>query len=106
MLIRSVVIAMPSYTMSHFILPKSICGQIDSKLMHFWWGFKDNKKHNWTPKAWNVICTPKIYGGLGLRQMQFINKALVSKLGWNFISNPNKLWVKVLRAKYIKSRFL
>jgi hypothetical protein len=38
-LIKSVAATIPSYAMSTFLLPKSICSQLDRVFKKFWWGF-------------------------------------------------------------------
>lgn len=67
----------------------------------FWWGFPSTSR-NLTLKSWNSICTLKSTGGLGLRKMSNINQALLSKLGWKFVTSPQSLWVKLVSAKYLK----
>ena len=42
-LIKAVASALPAFTMSHFLLPKSLCLHLDTLFMRFWWGFKDGK---------------------------------------------------------------
>jgi hypothetical protein len=38
-LIKSVAAAIPSYAMSSFLLPSSICNKLDQSFKNFWWGF-------------------------------------------------------------------
>lgn len=45
-LIKSVLNAIPTYIMSLFLIPKSLCAEIDSVLRKFWWGFPQEKKHS------------------------------------------------------------
>lgn len=49
MLIRSVVLAIPMYGMSSFLLPQAFCTQMDTQLRRFWWGYKPNKIQNMSP---------------------------------------------------------
>lgn len=80
---------------------------IDVRLKNFWWGFDNDNKHNFHPKTWSVICTPKVRGGLGLRNMADLNRALLAKLGWRFLTQKHLLWVQELEAKYCRnSNFL
>lgn len=51
---------------------------------------------------WEDVCKPCHIGGLGLRQAKEFNLALLAKLAWQMMSNPEKLWVKVLKQKYVK----
>lgn len=65
LLIQTVASALPSYYMAVFLLPKEVLRSIDTTLKNFWWGFTDNQKQHYHPKAWNTICVPKEMGGLG-----------------------------------------
>jgi hypothetical protein len=80
-LIKSIAAALPSYTMSSFLLPKSLCSELDRIFKNFWWGFSASKSRNLSLKAWDSLCKPKEMGGLGLRRMREVNLALISKLG-------------------------
>jgi hypothetical protein len=42
-LIKSVVAALPSYAMSSFLLPKSLCYELNRIFKNFWWGFLAKK---------------------------------------------------------------
>lgn len=78
-LVKAVAQAIPTYAMSVFILPKSICYKLDASLRKFRWG--ENKKGNALMlKCWDSLCLPKAAGGLGFRRMFDHNRALVSKL--------------------------
>lgn len=50
--------------------------------------------------AWPTICRPKILGGIGIKRLRQMNRAMLAKLLWRVILEENVLWVKVLRAKY------
>jgi hypothetical protein len=50
-LVKSVLQAVPAYTMSCFQLSKKLCKQLSSISSNFWWGDKDgHKKVHWI--AW------------------------------------------------------
>lgn len=91
MLIQVVATELPSYFMAVFLLPKKVLKATDTTLKNFWWGFKDDHKHHYHPKAWNVICVPKEIGGLRLRKMEDVNQAMLAKLGWKLITNKDSL---------------
>ena len=47
-LIKSVAQAVPSYTMSCFLLPKKLCEELIGMIKQFWWGqVKNEKKLAW-----------------------------------------------------------
>lgn len=105
-MIQSVLSPIPSYAMSCFELPISLCKRIQSVLTKFWWDAKDGvKKICWI--SWDTLTQPKSEGGLGFRDVQIFNHALLAKIGWRIITNPNCLLAKVLLGKYChKTSFL
>ena len=53
-LIKSVAMALPTYTMSCFKLPKVLCKDISKMIATFWWGGgEQGRKMHWT--SWNKI---------------------------------------------------
>ncbi|RVX23098.1 putative ribonuclease H protein [Vitis vinifera] len=63
----------------------------------------------WGNKAhlikWEVVCMDKKKGGLGLRKLIWLNKALLGKWIWRFARAKEELWKKVLEAKYGQEEF-
>nr|KYP61054.1 Retrovirus-related Pol polyprotein LINE-1 [Cajanus cajan] len=98
-LTKSVLEALPSYIMQTVSLPKTVCDALEKSSRGFLWG--DNSEHH-RPHAinWNTICLPKSHGGLGLRHMREANNAFMMKNCWSLISEPDKLWVRVVKTKY------
>ena len=41
-LIKAVVQALPTHTMSCFLLPKSLCDELNSMVSNFWWRQKND----------------------------------------------------------------
>lgn len=104
-LIKVVVQAIPVYTMSTFKVSKGICDDLDAMVRRFWWGTKSSFNRFLALKPWKEICQCKERGGLGFKQFKDINSALLSKLGWLMAKGDNRLWVEVLRKKYLKGNF-
>ncbi|XP_075659859.1 uncharacterized protein LOC142629699 [Castanea sativa] len=62
-LIKAVAQAMPTYTMSCFKLPDTLCKELNSLMRNFWWGQKDKeRKMAWV--SWEKLCIPKVEGGM------------------------------------------
>lgn len=62
-MLKSVLNAIPTYTMSYFQLLISLCKRIQSVLTRFWWdGVDENNKICWV--AWDKLTKPKSLGGL------------------------------------------
>ena len=102
-LIKSVAAVIPSYAMSSFMLPASVCSNLDRTFKNFVWGFPPSKARNLSLKSWDSICLPKVVGGLGLRRAKEVNLALIAKLGWKLHSSSDCLWVSQLRGKYLQT---
>ena len=49
---------------------------------------------------WEVVCADKEKGGLGLRKLALLIKALLGKWIWRFDCVKKDLWKQVLVAKY------
>ena len=98
-LIKAVAQATPTYTMSCFKLPDSLCKELNSMVRNFWWGQKDEeRKMAWI--SWEKLCIPKMEGDMGFRDLKTFNLALLAKQGWRIQQNPNSLVHKVFKAKY------
>jgi hypothetical protein len=68
----------PTYTMSVFLLPNSLCKELNSLIQRFWWGHKDNNsKIHWISRE--KMGVSKDQGGLGFRDLSMFNKALLAK---------------------------
>ncbi|KAG7591058.1 Ribonuclease H-like superfamily [Arabidopsis thaliana x Arabidopsis arenosa] len=102
-MLKSVLTAIPSYSMSCFLLPIGLCKRIQSALTRFFWDSKQEKKG----MAWvsfNSLTQSKDNGGLGIREIQSFNEALLAKLSWRLINNPTSLLSRMLLAKYCRNR--
>jgi hypothetical protein len=98
-LIKVVAQAIPTYIMSSFLLPKSLCDHMESQISKFWWGNNvDKRKIHWV--NWKKTCKAKANGGLGFKDFRAFNEALLAKQGWRLITNPNSLIARLFKAKY------
>jgi hypothetical protein len=77
-LLKAVIQAIPTYTMSAFQLPKTLCKEINFLMSKFWWGFKENtSKIAWM--NWKRLGKNRESGGLGYRELEAFNLALLAK---------------------------
>lgn len=82
-------------------LPKGFCKEICKCIANFWWGSdQQDRKIYWI--NWSRLSEVKGKGGLGFRDLEAFNEALLGKQLWRIISPPNLLMSEVIRAKYLK----
>ncbi|XP_074288796.1 uncharacterized protein LOC141613952 [Silene latifolia] len=104
-LISSVLSALSNYVLSVFKIPVSVANKINSLLSHFWWaGTRSRSTIHWCSK--NFISLPKSEGGLGIRNIQCINQALLGKLAWKIMFSKDTLVSRVFYEKLICNRDL
>ncbi|KAA3458179.1 reverse transcriptase [Gossypium australe] len=97
--IKAVPQAIPTYTMAYFLLPKSLCAELESIIVKFWWQKRRGKRGiHWC--AWKDLCIAKEQGGLGFRNINQCDVAMLAKQGWRLINYPNSLLAQVLKVKY------
>lgn len=98
-LLKAVLESMPVYAMGTVILPAKVITKLTAIMRNFFWG-GDAEKKKLPYVAWEEISTPKGMGGLGLRSLAEMNKALVLKTVWKIANEVEALWTQALRAKY------
>lgn len=68
-------------------------------LRKFFWGSKEGKrKVAWV--SWEILTMPKYQGGLGFRDTQLFNLAMLAKQACRLVQDPDSLSAKLLKAVY------
>ncbi|KAL5564798.1 hypothetical protein UlMin_027962 [Ulmus minor] len=99
-LIKSIALALPVYTMQSMKLPNSICSKLDALIRNFWWSASKSSRPLCL-KAWAEVCQPKQWGGLGFRRMKDLNLSLLAKWAWKLVQGQNSLCCSILNARYL-----
>ncbi|KAK4381010.1 Retrovirus-related Pol polyprotein from type-2 retrotransposable element R2DM [Sesamum angolense] len=91
-LIKSVLISFEVYWAMAFILPKGIIKEMIKRLCTFLW--KGTSFSGYPKVAWEAVCRPIEEGGLGIKDILALNRALMSKHLWAVIKQDrNSIWV-------------
>lgn len=77
-LLKTVALSFPVYTRNCFKLPKGTCDEINGLLAKYWWSKGHGRKSmHWI--SWKRMGLPKKKGGLGFRDIENFNLALLGK---------------------------
>ena len=98
-LIRSTLSNMPIYLLPLFRMPKSVKSRLEKIQRDFMWegGSTVRKIHlvNWNSVSWG-----KDKGGLGIRKLDLLNRALLGKWAWRFVVEDESMWRSCIKTKY------
>ncbi|CAM8923539.1 unnamed protein product [Rhodiola kirilowii] len=97
-LIKSILQAIPQYAMSCFKVPNKVCKKLAGYILRFWWHGSKEKGIHWLKVV--KLYKEKEVGGLGLRDLEQMNLALLAKQGWRILTRSDLLVSKVFKAKY------
>nr|GFA24865.1 RNA-directed DNA polymerase, eukaryota, reverse transcriptase zinc-binding domain protein [Tanacetum cinerariifolium] len=96
-LIKSVLGAINIYHMSVFKVPMQVLQKLESIRARFFNGtYVNSRKPSWV--RWKSVMTSKDVGGLGVSSLFALNRALMFKWVWRFISHKTSLWARVISA--------
>nr|GFC22829.1 RNA-directed DNA polymerase, eukaryota, reverse transcriptase zinc-binding domain protein [Tanacetum cinerariifolium] len=83
--------------LSKWKVPKGVLKTMESIRNSFFNGADpSNKKITWA--AWNKVLAAKKNGGLGVSSFHALNRALLLKWVWRFVSQDGSLWYQVIQA--------
>ncbi|GJY23886.1 RNA-directed DNA polymerase, eukaryota [Tanacetum coccineum] len=98
-LLKSVLGSSPLYNMSIYKVPKGVLHDMESIRSKFFNGADlSERKITWV--AWDRVLASKKNGGLGVSSFHALNRALLLKWVWRFISQDGSIWSRVIRAIY------
>ena len=86
--------------MGCFKLPRGLCEHLNMLIRKFWWGSKEGKrKPHWV--FWQTMTQPKGMGGLGFKDFELFNLAMLARQAWRLLQNPEAVSAWLLKRIYV-----
>ncbi|XP_043705536.1 uncharacterized protein LOC122655405 [Telopea speciosissima] len=93
-LLKHVLAAMSIHVVSSLDIPTTIQRKFNGIYSDFLWGQSEwGKRHHWV--SWSKVCAPVAEGGLGIRNLEDMTRALRLKGLWRAMTGKS-LWCKFL----------
>jgi hypothetical protein len=100
LLVNSVLTSMMSHAMSAGLLPAGVVEAIDKRRRAFLWTGEETCNGGQCKVAWEDVCVPKKFGGLGVISLPAQNSALLSNILTKIHSGSSAPWVSWFRRMY------
>lgn len=97
-LVKYVLSNLVVYYFSVFLAPVSVIKALEKIMRNFIWDSGGAKKIHLV--NWEELCKPIKLGGLGIKSLGMMNKALLAKWVWRFGEESQCLWPRIIRDKY------
>ncbi|GAA0166435.1 hypothetical protein LIER_21588 [Lithospermum erythrorhizon] len=101
-LLKLAASTIPNYLMKCFKLPLGIIEEINKVMARYFWVASDKETGiHW--KRLELMCNSKFEGGLGFKDLECINLALLARQGWKVATQQAFLLYKVLKGRYFRN---
>nr|GEX26692.1 hypothetical protein [Tanacetum cinerariifolium] len=101
-LLKAVLGSTPIYPMSLYNVPKSVLHEMESLRHNFFNGAQRvDRKISWV--KWSKVLASKKFGGLGVSSFFALNRVLLFRWVWRFLSHDNSLWFRFISAMHDSS---
>ncbi|WOK96358.1 hypothetical protein Cni_G05065 [Canna indica] len=99
-LLNSVVSSIPVYSLSTSWVSEGVVKKISKASRDFFWG-ADNNKKSARLISWSRVTASKAVGGLGLRDIVGMKKAMLIKRVFSVLNEDKRLWVDIYKSMEI-----
>jgi hypothetical protein len=82
-------------------LTAGLCEELEKGIRNFWWGAeKGQRKTHWI--AWDKFTRSKDREGLGFRDLQIFNQALLARQAWRLLVFPDSFMCKNFESSVLE----
>ena len=99
-LVKSILQNLPIYALSLFTISVKFAKRMEKIQRDFLW-MGAERTRRYPLMAWDRVFLPKKNGGLGIRKLTLLNKALLAKQIWRIFSSKGE-WRDTVVNKYIR----
>ena len=94
-LVKSVMAARPVHHLMVMDAPKWVFEELDKWMRAFFWTAEEKVNGGNCLVAWDTICTPVCFGGLGVKNLEL--QALALRVRWEWLrrTDPDRPWQKL-----------
>jgi hypothetical protein len=100
--VNSVLSSLPTFYMCMLKLNKTVVKVVNRARQHCLWD-KQDRDHQNSLAAWELVCKPKEKGGLGVINLEIQNDALLMKHLFKFFNQHDTPWVSMVWQAYYQS---
>lgn len=93
-LTKAILQSVPIFMFSSLLAPKGVMKLCRNIQRDFLWG-KGEENKKWALVAKEKICKRKTHGGLGLDDLEVLNKFLGAKLCWRWLKDIDAPWAQI-----------
>ncbi|KAL2232501.1 UNVERIFIED_CONTAM: hypothetical protein Sindi_1430100 [Sesamum indicum] len=102
-IIKYVLLALSLYWASAFVLPKAIIKEVEKRLRTFLW--KGISNTGYAKVAWKDVCKPVVEGGQGIKDIEILNRALMTKKLCDVVRcDRTSIWVEWLQLGRLRNK--
>lgn len=92
-LINSVLTSITTFYLTMFAPSKWIIKRIDKLRRNFLWKGEEEASGGHCAVNWNQVCSPKKFGGLGIKSLALYSRSLRLRWAWYTRKSPSRPWV-------------